>query len=184
MPGMMPAMRGMLLAFGLFALLAGQAVMATERGPHYFLPKVTSIKVFTEDPRVDWLFGGGLLYGYGITPHFSAEADFNYGGIGGDYTSGAETGQYEIWTLGLYAAGRQPLGKRAYAKLKAGVLFESLQKNNDVQPSDYQGLSLTAGLGAGFVYGRLLGARLTLEAEYVQLERDLGAITAAANLAF
>jgi len=170
---------GVILSVG----LATQA-HAVERGPHYILPKLVAMNIFTANPKVDWLFGGGLLYGYSVTPFVAAEVDFNYAGIGGAYRSATEQGDYQLWTLGAYAAARQPFGKRAYGKAKLGFLYEDIQKNNDLAPKSSQVVSLSAGIGGGWVAGQVFGTQLTLEAEYIQIERDVGTLTLATHFAF
>ncbi|NOX76555.1 MAG: outer membrane beta-barrel protein [Gammaproteobacteria bacterium] len=137
-------MKKLLLTLALLA--ATTSVSQADRGDQYLLPKFgfMSVQLNNADP----LYSIGVLYGYGITPEITVEAELNAGVTGGD----SNLGGYEIWTLAGYGVYRYPVTVTGYIKAKLGLLHEAVSLDGN-SASD-QGAA--GGIGYGFRYGQTI----------------------------
>jgi hypothetical protein len=138
-----------------------------DAGDQYLIGKAGIMTIDAND--ADPLISLGAYYGYGITPDITAEAELNLGLLGGDWDIGTDSGDYKVWTLAGYGVYRLPLGKVAYAKLKGGLMYESVTNNADSGKVDDTSFGITGGAGAGFI----LQNGMTLEAEATVIEQDI-----------
>lgn len=122
----------------------------------------------------------GLMYGRSLDDLVSnlwIEGELNYGISGGDLGA---SGEFDIMTIGVYAAYRYMLTDAAYLKGKAGILYEDTEIDfgrRTASPSD-TGLSL--GVGGGFFFTPQLG----VEAEYTLIESDIDYLSVGLNFRF
>ncbi|MDH5327526.1 MAG: outer membrane beta-barrel protein [Gammaproteobacteria bacterium] len=145
-----------------------------QSGDQYYLPKLGQMVI--DINKATNLNSIGLMYGYGITKHFSLEAELNSSLSGGTYTKEdalgnvTEKGEYQVRTLAAYAAVRKILWGSVYAKGKVGVLFETVERSSDRdQTSSDDSIGFAGGLGAG----AYLFEHLTMELEATQIDRNI-----------
>ena len=160
----------MLVVLGLLLPLSAVA----QKGDQYILPKFGQMSIDIND--ADGLNSFGILYGYGLSRHFSLEGEFNAGFSGGQYkkkdTLGniTETGEYRVYTLAAYTVVRKSLWDTAYIKGKMGVLFESVERASDTnQTLSDESFGFVGGISAEL----FLFDRLTWEMEATQIDRNI-----------
>lgn len=149
-------MKKLLLTLALLAASTGVSV--ADRGDQYLLPKFgfMSVQLNNADP----LYSVGVMYGYGITPEITVEAEFNMGVAGGD----SDRGAYDIWTLAGYGVYRYPVTDSGYIKAKIGLLHESVS----LDQSTVAAQGGAGGIGYGFRYGQTI-----FELEATMIDQDI-----------
>lgn len=156
-----------------------------QNGDQYILPKYGQMSIDINEAKN--LVSAGLLYGYGLSKHFSIEAELNSGIEGGQYSKRdavgniAETGEYQIQTLAGYAVLRKSLWNSSYVKGKLGLLYEMVERSTDQN----QTLTDTSfGIAGGVGFGMLVFRRLTLEIEATQIDRNIAFFSLGTHLKF
>jgi len=171
-------------AYGLAAatLLLANAAQA-DRGAQYALAKFGAMSVDLN--KADPLVAFGFVYGYGLTPRISAEAELNVGLIGGKYKDTGETGEYRLWTLGTYGVYRFPITDIVYLKGKAGFLYEGVSRTSSIvdDKSSY-GFFPAIGLGVGASVPLFGQSRAVIEAEFATVDKDVKFWSIGTHLAF
>ncbi len=115
-------------------------IACADRGDQYLIPKVGFMAVGLNG--ADPLYSLGVMYGYGITPEITAEAEINVGLVGGE----SDLGDYEIWTVAGYGVYRHPITDTDYIKAKIGLLYEDIE----VASGSASDNGVAGGLGYGF----------------------------------
>ena len=157
----------------LAALGAGNAW--ADRGDQFPLGKVGFMSVDLND--VDLLYSVGAVYGYGITPDITAEAEVNLGLLGGAYKrkdgSGTvlESGDYRVSTLAGYGAYRLPVSDSVYLKAKLGLLYENVKRSSDLSQGGKTARDF--GVAGGVGAGARIGNAFTLELEITGIDADI-----------
>ncbi len=150
---------------------------------NYLLGKVGIMDVDLNS--ADPLLSFGVLYGFGLTPEMSLEAEFNMSLAGGDYIIDSnpipEQGDYTIWTGAIYGSYRFPFNQTVYAKLKLGGLYENIERSSDTNPGKTSnGFGAAGGVGLGVLAGKVL----TLELELTSIDQDILFLTIGAHYRF
>jgi hypothetical protein len=143
-------------------------------GDQYFLPKVgfMSVDLNNADP----LYSIGILYGYGLTPAITFEAEVNLGVSGGEYVrkndigSAVERGEYNIWTMAGYGVYRFPIKDFFYLKGKAGLLYENIERTSNIGTGD---TATGFGFAGGFGLGVIFAQKFTLELEATGIDESI-----------
>jgi len=165
------------------ALLLASTAHA-DRGDQYALAKFGAMSVDLN--KADPLVAFGFVYGYGLTPRISAEAELNLGLLGGKYKDASgETGEYRIWTLGTYGVYRFPVTDIVYLKGKAGFLYEGVSRTSSIvdDKSSY-GFFPAIGLGVGASVPLFGQSRAVIEAEFATVDKDVKFWSIGTHLAF
>lgn len=145
-----------------------------DRGDQYLLPKVgfMSVDLNNADP----LYSIGILYGYGLTPAITFEAEANLGISGGKYSRKdvtgvvVENGEYNIWTIAGYGVYRFPIQDYFYLKGKAGLLYENIERTSDIGAGDTAtGSGFAGGLGLGVIFAQ----KFTIELEATGIDESI-----------
>lgn len=161
-------------SLALFATLGADSVLA-DRGDQFLLGKLGFMSVDLND--ADLLYSVGALYGYGITPEITAEAEVNLGLLGGAYRrkdavgTVLESGEYRVSTLAGYGVYRWPVTDAVYVKGKLGLLHENVKRGSDLGQGGKtaQDFGVAGGVGAG---ARIADA-FTLELEITGIDADI-----------
>lgn len=156
------------------------APVHADRGDQYLLGKVGIMTV--DKNNADPLFSFGALYGYGITPDITAEAELNLAFIGGEYSNSKnnDSGEYDVWSAAGYAVYRLPIQDNLYGKAKGGLIFEHVARSGDKTDSSGFAMGISGGVGIGYVLNELL----TIEGEITGLDKDIFFFSIGANYAF
>lgn len=151
-----------------------------DRGDQYLLGKVGIMTVNKND--ADPLLSIGALYGYGVTPDITAEAELNLAFVGGEYTNkkNNDSGEYNVWSVAGYAVYRLPFRENFYGKAKGGLIMESVERIGDKTESSGYAFGIAGGIGAGW----LASETFTLEGEITGLDKDIFFFSVGANYAF
>lgn len=121
----------------------------------------------------------GAAYGYGIAPGIVIEAEFIAGVSGGEYRQEVEdneddSGEYKVYTVAAYLVNRYSLNKTAYLIGKLGLQFNRIETTGDEYVNTCFNEFLDCyGLAGGIGFGFVLRQFLTLEAEIIQMKRDI-----------
>ena len=158
----------------LLATLVANSAWA-DRGDQFLLAKVGFMSVDLNN--ADLLYSVGALYGYGITPDITAEAEVNLGLLGGAYkrkdSAGTvlESGDYRVSTLAGYGVYRLPVTESVYLKGKLGLLYENVARSSDLSQGakTARDFGVAGGVGAG---ARIANA-FTLELEITGIDADI-----------
>ena len=159
----------------ILCLLTSNAVLA-DAGDRYWLPKIGVMDV--ELSNASNLESFGLLYGRGVNRRISIEGEVNISLSGGEYEIPDKQnpdqlkfkGKYQIYTLAGYGVYRMPITRTGYVKAKVGLLYEYIQRKEELQDDkETKGLGIAGGVGVG---GRLFG-RLTLEFEATGIDKQI-----------
>ena len=131
--------------------LSSESVFA-EHIRAYSLARVGSLNVSGNNANEQQTVGA--VVGWRVNFSFYVEGELNYYVSGGDYQDGVEKGVTQISTLGLYGAYRYVLDPNYYLKLKAGLVYEDIirQDLNSQNESSTNGSSGSGGLGLGIVF--------------------------------
>jgi len=156
---------------------------AANRGDHYLLAKIGFMSIKRND--ADVLTSLGAVYGFGLSPWWSLEAEANLGITGGEYTQkqGAtvvQTGDYRVSTLAGYGVFRYRVATPVYAKVKAGLLYEHVKRTGTDSDETSNGIGIGGGLGLGWQPGRTT----TIEGEITGIDRKLVLFSIGFNSAF
>lgn len=148
-------------------------------GDQYIMGKagIMTIDINNADPLVSM----GLLYGFGLTPNVSAEAELNASITGGEYIGENEKGKFTIWTVATYGVHRLAFNPQFYLKTKVGILYENFDRESPTsQQSTVKGFGAAGGLGIGMIAGSVL----TLELEASAIDKDVLFISLGAHYRF
>ncbi len=154
-----------------------------DRGEHYLLAKIGFMSI--KRNNADVLASLGAVYGIGLSPWWSMEAEANFGLFGGEYTqkqdaSVVQTGDYRVATLAGYGVFRYRIAAPVYAKVKAGLLYEHVKRSGTDTDETSNGFGISGGLGLGWQPGRTT----TIEGEITGIDRKLVFFSIGFNSAF
>lgn len=154
-----------------------------DKGDQYALAKFGAMAIDLN--KADPLFAAGFVYGYGLTPRISAEAELNLGLIGGKYKFEGESGDYSIWTLGTYGVYRFPLTDILYLKGKGGFLYEGVKRTSSIvgDKSSYK-FTPAVGLGVGASLPLFGKSQAVIEAEFATVDSDVNFWSVGTHVAF
>lgn len=164
-------------------LLAAAPAYA-DRGDQYLLGKIGFMSIQLND--ADRLISLGGIYGFGLTPRVSLEAEANFGVSGGEYTqkdsAGAvvQTGDYRVSTLAGYGVFRHLMSGPVFAKVKIGGLYENVKRTGKVSSETSTGFGVAGGLGVGWQ----IGPATTIEGELTGIDQDIIFYSVGFNAAF
>jgi len=160
-----------LLLASLFSCFLVTNYAYADLGDQYGLAKIGAMAINKND--ADPALALGAIYGIGLSPSFTFEAEFSISlGVGGEYVSDTgDEGQYDIWTVAGYVAYRYPFNDTVYLKLKGGIVYEDVQRSGLETNSKSTGVGAAGGGGLGFVLN--LGQPVMLELEATATEKDI-----------
>gem|GEM_PF-1059738 len=178
-------LKGFCTSLVLLATLGANSAWA-DRGDQFLLGKLGFMSVDLND--ADLLYSVGALYGYGVTPDITVEAEVNLGLLGGAYErkdgSGTvlESGNYRVSTLAGYGVYRLPVTDSVYLKAKLGLLYENVKRSSDLSQGGKtaRDFGVAGGIGAG---ARVSDA-FTLELEITGIDADILFYSAGLHYAF
>jgi len=160
-----------LLTASLFTSFFVTNYAQADLGDQYGLAKIGAMAI--NKNNADPVLALGGIYGVGLSPSFTFEAEFSISlGAGGEYVSDTgDEGQYDIWTIAGYVAYRYPFNKTVYLKLKGGIVYEDVQRSGLESNSKSTGVGAAGGGGLGFVLNYSNPVMLELEA--TATEKDI-----------
>jgi len=163
--------KSILIAGLLCGFLGANAALA-DLGDQYALAKIGAMAINKNDADPVLALGG--IYGIGLSPSFTFEAEFSISlGQGGEYVDeeNGDEGQYDIWTIAGYVAYRYPFNDTVYLKLKGGIVYEDVERSGLKSNSRSTGVGAAGGGGLGFVLD--FGHPVMLELEATATEKDI-----------
>ena len=146
---------------------------------HYTL--VNTGVMFIDIADTDPMMSLGFVYGFGLTPEVSMEMQLDMGVLGGDFNAQGAQGETKLWAFRFNPVYRHPVAPNLYFKLKAGLLYEHLERELGVQ-GDTESTRWNPSVGAGL--GVLYGKDLTLEYEFSRFEDDIYQLSVGINFRF
>jgi len=163
-------MKTLLTASLLYCVLVTNYAHA-DLGDQYGLAKIGFMSI--NKNNADPVLALGGIYGIGLSPSFTFEAEFSISlGQGGEYVAdNGDEGQYDIWTVAGYVAYRYPFNDTVYLKLKGGIVYEDVQRSGLESNSKSTGVGAAGGGGLGFVLN--FGHPVMLEFEATATEKDI-----------
>jgi len=160
-----------ILIANLFGFCLISSFVHADAGDQYGLAKIGAMSI--NKNNADPVLAIGGIYGIGLSPSFTFEAEFSASlGVGGEYVDeNGDQGQYGIWTAAGYVAYRYVFNDTVYLKLKGGIVYENVKRSGLKSDSTSTGVGLAGGGGLGFILD--FGHPVMLELEATATEKDI-----------
>jgi len=155
-------------------VLSVSPVMAdAETDDYYLLPQLAYIAISLD--RADPLYAAGFVLGWRITNNVSVSGEVYRSFAGGEFSRRDSSGQtlhkasYQMQAQAVYGSYRLPLTLSYYAKVKAGLVYEQIQRRDAKDKRRATQIGISSGVGLGYRASPLL----TLEVDGVSLESSI-----------
>jgi len=157
-------------------LISGVAYAADDEA-HFIIGEKYGRLIFNSNVNdvYDNTHGNGILLGYDYGNNLALQLELVR--RNGDISPLGGNGHYSEKTQALYLAYRSP--GDFYFLIKGGYLWEQISLENNTATASASDSGLTAGIGAGYNFGKI-----SLEAEYTRIEKNLGFTSVGFNFNF
>lgn len=186
-------MKRQTVGIGFIVLMIVSMFSRAEAGEQYWMADLGVQWNLDSSFDADMLQVASLTYGYGLSSDWAVELEYLQSIGGGAYSRdvtinsapATEKGEFSLWMTSLGMNYRHLFGDTVYLKAKLAYNYTELDRTSSTNSGDLEPLhNLEMGLGAGFLFGDVIGSSLTAELEYTIYNADLMGLMLGVNATF